>query len=93
MSYPRNNGFVNPSSGASPFDPPVDVVLSCLSLLLTDPQFKALETIMMGDYEEVDDLRAEILINSKQFSSLALNRILVEIDRAIDDYRRGIASL
>ncbi|WP_263082071.1 hypothetical protein [Endozoicomonas sp. Mp262] len=93
MSYPRNHGSVSESSEASPFDPPVDVVLSSLSLLLTDPEFANLEVIMMETFEEVDDLRAEILVNSDRFSNHALNRILEEIDRAVDDYRRGIALL
>ena len=93
MSYPHNRGIVSESTEASPFDPPVDVVLSSLSLLLTDPAFKYLETIMMGEFEEVDDLRAEVLVHSNEFSSLALNRILDQIDQAIDDYRRSIAHL
>ena len=93
MSYPRNHGIVGESSEASPFDPPIGVVLSSLSLLLSDPQFSALDAIMMGEFEEVDDLRAEILVNSNSFSSFALNRILEEIDKAVDDYRRGIAHL
>ncbi|MDP0588206.1 MAG: hypothetical protein QS748_02985 [Candidatus Endonucleobacter bathymodioli] len=93
MSYPRAHGMVGESTDISPFEPPVGVVLSSLALLLTDPQFKYLETVMMGDFEDVDDLRAEILVSSNKFASEALNRILNEIDRAVDDYRRGIAHI
>ncbi|MDP0560892.1 MAG: hypothetical protein QS721_00605 [Candidatus Endonucleobacter sp. (ex Gigantidas childressi)] len=93
MSYPRTHGMVGESTDASPFDPPIGVVLSSLALLLTDPQFKDLETIMMGDFEDVDDFRAEVLISSNKFTGAALNRILTEIDRAVDDYRRGIAHM
>ncbi len=91
MSYPNNQGIVGESSDSSPFNPPVDMVLSSLSLLLTDPEFANLEVIMMGEFEEIDDLRAEILVNSGKFSTYALNRILEDIDRVVDDYRRGAA--
>lgn len=96
MSYPHLNGDMDgyqtdPATQGSPFDAPVELVLNELSWLLADSAYVNLEVIMMGEYETVDDFRAEILINSSKFSSEALNRIMDEIDRVVDEYRRHVA--
>lgn len=96
MSYPHfRGGFegypTDSATEASPFDAPMELVLNELAWLLADPQFANLEMIMMGEHETVEDLRAEILVNSNKFTSQVLNRILDEIDRIVDDYRRNVA--
>ena len=91
MPYSHKQQLVDESPSMAPFEPPVNIILNSLSLLLENPKFRALESILSRDFEEADDLRAEILVNSNQFTSAALNHILDEIDRAIDDYRRSLA--
>ena len=81
------------SSSSSPFDVPVALVQKELSWLLMEPKYQALESIMLEDYEEVEDLRAAILVNTNKFTSQALNHILDEIDRVADEYRRGVTLL
>ncbi len=97
MPYPNMyEGYLEtgtePLQGTT-FDVPVEIVLTELSWLLADQQYSHLELLMMSDFEEVEDLRAEILVHSSQFSSKALNKILEEIDRVVDEYRRGVALL
>ena len=96
MSYPHLQGDfegyqTDPVTQGSPFDAPVELVMNELSWLLSDSKFMNLEVIMMGEFESVDDFRAEILVNSSKFSSEALNRIMDEIDRVVDEYRRHVA--
>lgn len=93
MPYPRDHSIAGKSLDVSPCDPPVGVILSSLSLLLTDPKFKALEPIIIKNFDTVDDLRANILVNSHQFSTQTLHRMLEEIDRAVDHYQRGATNV
>ncbi|OED40861.1 hypothetical protein ACH42_15465 [Endozoicomonas sp. (ex Bugula neritina AB1)] len=79
-------------SGSS-FDVPVELVKKELSWLLRDADYRALESIILDDYEELEDLKAAILVNTNKFTSQALNKILDEIDRVVDEYRRGVALL
>lgn len=98
MSYPHlHNDFEDyqsdSSTSGSPFDTPVELLQKELSWLLTDPTYQALEVILLEDHEDVEDLRAAILVNTNKFTSQAMNKILDEIDRIVDDYRRGVALL
>lgn len=90
MSYPHNNQtLATEPSEASLYEPPVALVINRLLPLLNDPEFANLEAIMIEPFEEVDDLLAEILVNSHRFSSYALNRLFEEIDQALDEHRRS----
>lgn len=96
MSYPHFKGDfggypTDTATKGSPFETPMELVLNELAWLLADPQYINLEVIMVGEFETVEDFRAEILINSSRFTSQVLNRILEEIDRVVDDYRRNVA--
>ena len=98
MSYPHlNDDFddyqSDSATSGSPFDTPVELVQKELTWLLTDPAYRALEDLLLEDYEGIDDLRATVLVNANKFTSQALNRLLDEIDRIIDEYRRGVALL
>lgn len=96
MSYPHLQGdlegyLTDPATQSSPFDAPVKLVKNELSWLLADSKFINLEAIMMEEFETVDEFRAEILVNSSKFSTEALNQIMDEIDRVVDEYRRQVA--
>ena len=98
MSYPHLNNDIedyqsDSSVSESPFDTPVELVQKELSWLLTDPKYQGLKSIMLEDYEDVEGLRAAILVNTNKFTSQALNHVLDEIDRVVDEFRKGGALL
>ncbi|WP_257295741.1 hypothetical protein [Endozoicomonas sp. YOMI1] len=75
----------------SPFDVPIEVIQNGLLWLLSDPGFHPLKTLLPGDYSSVDELRDELVSGNIKLSSAAIDRVLDEIDRLVDDYRRGVA--
>ncbi len=98
MSYPHlYNDFEDNQSvrsgSDSPFDVPMDLLKRELVWLLADPACRALEETMREDHQDVEELRAAILINADKFSSQSMNHILDEIDRVVDEYRNKVALL
>lgn len=97
MPYPHHfpNGQEGFNSGHyyhhSPFDVPIEVIQNGLFWLLSDPVFCPLKGMLSGDFSAVDELRDELVSGNIKLSSAAINTILDEIDRLVDDYRKGIA--
>ncbi|MFK0571181.1 hypothetical protein [Endozoicomonas sp.] len=96
MPYPHiENGQKLLSSGHfyqhSPFEVPVEVVQNGLVWLLSDPGFQPLKTLIRDEFSSVDTLRLELVSGSIKLSSVAIDQVLGEIDRLVDDYRKGVA--
>ncbi|WP_419533050.1 hypothetical protein [Endozoicomonas sp.] len=96
MPYPHfSNGQEVFNSGHfyhySPFDVPIEVVQNGLLWLLSDPGFQPLKSLLLDDFSSVDELRDELVSGNIKLSSAAIDRILDEIDRLVDDYRKGVA--
>ncbi|MBO9480163.1 hypothetical protein [Salinisphaera sp. G21_0] len=75
----------------SPFDVPIEVVQNGLLWLLSDPVFHPLKASLSSDFLTVDELRDELVSDKIKLSSVAIDRVLDEIDRLVDDYRKGVA--
>lgn len=75
----------------SPFEVPVEVVQNGLLWLLYDPGFQPIKTRLLGDFSSVDELRDELISGHLKLSPAAIDWISNEIDRLVDDYRKGVA--
>ncbi|WP_257286082.1 hypothetical protein [Endozoicomonas sp. SESOKO1] len=96
MPYPHSsNGQEGFNSGHcyhhSPFDVPIEVIQNGLLWLLSDPVFFPLKGMLSGDFSSVDELRDEMVSGNIKLSPAAIDRVLDEIDRLVDDYRKGAA--
>lgn len=75
----------------SPFDVPVEVVQNGLVWLISDPHFHPVKAFLQGEFSSVDELRQGLVSGSIKLSSTAIDQVLDEIDRLVDDYRKGVA--
>lgn len=75
----------------SPFDVPIEVIQNGLFWLISDPGFHSLKELLKADFSSVDELRDELVSGNIKLSSAAIDRVLDEIDRLVDDYRKGVA--
>ncbi|WP_422446358.1 hypothetical protein [Endozoicomonas sp. ALB091] len=75
----------------SPFDVPIEVVQNGLLWLLSDPVFHPLRASLSSNYLSVEELREELVSGKIRLPSAAIDRVLDEIDRLVDDYRKGVA--
>ena len=75
----------------SPFDVPIEVVQSGLVWLLSDSRFHPVKALVQGEFSSVDELRLELLSGNIKLSPIAIDQLLDEIDRLVDDYRKGAA--
>lgn len=96
MPYSHNsNGQKDLLSGHfyhhSPFDVPVEVVQNGLVWFLSDSRFHPVKALIQGEFSSVDELRLELLSGNIKLSSIAIDQLLDEIDRLVDDYRKGAA--
>lgn len=92
MSYPRSDkDLFSPSPAtSSPFMVPIEVVSAGLVWLCSDPEMKGLKEVLAGQFDDVDKLRAAIQTIAPGLSEKTLKTVMDEIDRIVDDYRRGI---
>ncbi len=80
-----------PLSHFSPFEVPVEVIQNGLCWLLADPLFMPLKPVLNREFCSVEALRDEL--ECTELAPVEVDHVLDEIDRLVDEYRRGVIFL